>query len=109
MNLLQKVSFNRIISEFTHLDSSANFSTIQPSTITSPNTLEKQMKGSNPCDLTDASMKQISSYRAYKKRMESEKVKGKRKKTGTPIMPESLKKEIKRAKTIKQDDIAPTV
>lgn len=118
MNLIYKASLRRIYSEFGREDLLANFvmpdhanfvSNEVPSASTAPNSIEKQMKGTNPSMLSDNSMKQIQSYRAYKKRKKEEEVSGKKRKTPTPIMPESLKKDIRRAKTIKQDDIAPTV
>lgn len=118
MNLIYKASLRRIYSEFGKEDLVANFtsnntvsfsSNTQPGVSSSPNSLEKQIKGTNPSMLSDNSMKQIQSYRAYKKRKKEEEVSGKKSKTPTPVMPESLKKDIRRAKTIKQDDIAPTV
>lgn len=104
MRLLRQVSFNRIKEELAQFHSND-----QPSTLTSPNSLEKQISGVR-IGVSDQTKKEIENYRAYKaKRDKKNKANEKKKSHIEPLLPNSLKKEIKRSKIIKSDDIAPTI
>lgn len=112
MNLLNKAGLNRVLLSFGKEVNTAKFaSNEQPSTLSSPNDMNKQIKGgSNSLGLSKASMAQVQSYRTYKeKRAKKEARANLKMKSSTPVIPDALKKEIRRAKAIKQDDIAPTV
>jgi len=106
MQLLRQVSFNRVKDEISNF-----YSNIQPSPLSSPNTVEKQLSGVNT-DRTTQDMKELKNYRNYKKKQKKhlhEKELTKNRDRSTPILPNSVKKEINRAKVINKDEIAPTI
>lgn len=106
MNLLYKASINKLKAEFA--------SNIQPGEnrqdFNADNQTERYGK-TERYGRTDQDKKQLESYRKYRQSKKQEDKQSNKKDffRYTPLLPERLKKELKRQRNIKQDDISPTV
>lgn len=92
------------------LDSLVSFAgNIQPGEATSPNTADKQVNGVQPYRLKDKDKEELQRYREARRRERREERETVETKGKVMILPERLKKQMKRQRNIKQDDISPTV